>query len=524
MDLKKIALQLQAKDAALWSDDPSVQAKIHNRLGWLDCVEHMQASLHEIEEFVASIKSDFDRVILLGMGGSSLAPEVFATIFGVMPGYPDLTVVDTTDPVAILKIDREFDLAKTLFIVSTKSGTTIETLSLFQYFYHRLDGNGDNFVAITDPASNLEEIANECCFRKIFLNSADIGGRYSALSYFGLVPAGLIGVDLHQLCSYAKQVDLNEAVAFGVQLAQYALVGHNKLTLLVSSGVSTLGYWIEQLVAESLGKQGKGIVPIEGERIAESSYYEQDRVFVHIYFDDDLDDQVRNLETAGFPILQIQFSDIYYLGREFLRWEIATAASGAVMRLNPFDEPNVTESKRLTGELLASFPKDGKLPEETLAFEVEQIKMYINPSWTGIRGNSIGESVVEFLGQARLGIGYVGLLVYVSEGKEILRSIQMAIRDRFRIATTVGHGPRYLHSTGQLHKGGLDNGVFLMITVDDLEDLEIPSASYSFGELKMAQAFGDLRALCRKGQCVARIHVSDDLSQGLEKLWEMIKL
>ena len=500
-----------------------MQTQIRNRLGWLDCVERMQVFLPEIEEFVASAKSDFDRIVLLGMGGSSLAPEVFAAIFGSVPGYPDLTVVDTTDPVAILRIDREFDLAKTLFVVSTKSGSTIETLSLFQYFYHRLGRKGDNFVAITDPASNLEEIADKCCFRKTFLNSADIGGRYSALSYFGLVPAGLIGVDLHRLWRYAKQVDIDEAVAFGVQVAKYALAGYDKLSLLVSPELSTLGYWIEQLVAESLGKQGKGIVPIEGERITDPSCYEQDRVFVYIYFDNELDNQVRNIEKSGFPVIQIQFSDIYYLGHEFFRWEIATAISGAMMGLNPFDEPDVTESKRMTQELLAVFPKDGKLPEETLAFEVEQIKIYTNPSWTETAIGSISDWVEKFLSQARLGIDYIGVLAYVSEDKGFFQSIQTVIRDRFKVAATVGYGPRYLHSTGQLHKGGFDNGVFLMITVDDLEDIEIPCMSYSFSELKMAQAFGDLRALCCKDRRVARVHISGDLSQGLKKLKGMIK-
>ena len=524
LDLKKITYQLQAKDTTLWSENPDVQTKIRNRLGWLDCVDLMGTFLPEIEDFVASIRSDFDRIILLGMGGSSLAPEVFATIFGIVPGYPDLTVVDTTDPVAILKIDREFDLAKTLFIVSTKSGSTIETLSLFQYFYHRLDKKGGNFIAITDPASNLEEIADEYCFRKTFLNPTDIGGRYSALSYFGLVPAGLIGVDLHQLWNYAKQVDVDGAVGFGEQLATYALTGYDKLTLLVSSKLSALGYWIEQLIAESLGKQGKGIVPIEGERITEPSYYnKQDRVFVYIRFDDELDNQVRNIEKSGLSVIKIELNDIYYLGREFFRWEIATAISGAMMRLNPFDEPNVTESKLMTGEFLADFPKDGKLPEETLAFETEQIKIYINPSCSETAAGSMSEWVEGFLGQAKLGIDYIAVLAYIPEVKETLQSIQMAVRDRFKIATTVGYGPRYLHSTGQLHKGGLNNGVFLMVTVDDLEDIEIPCVSYSFSKLKMAQAFGDLRALCRKDRRVARVHISGDLSQGLEKLKGMIE-
>lgn len=522
LDLKKITHQLQAKDATLWSEDPDVQTKIRNRLGWLDCVDRMQTFLPEIEDFVASVRSDFDRIILLGMGGSGLASEVFAATFGSATGYPDLTVVATTDPATILKIDREFDLAKTLFIVSTKSGNTIETLCLFQYFYQRLDKKGDHFIAITDPASNLEKIADECCFRQTFLNPVDIGGRYSALSYFGLVPAGLIGVDLHQLWNHAKQVDIDGSVEFGVQLAAYALAGRDKLTLLVSPKLSAFGYWIEQLIAESTGKQGKGIVPIEGERIADPSYYEQDRVFVYIRFNDELDDQIRNIERSGLPVIQIEFNEICYLGREFFRWEIAIAISGAIMQLNPFDEPNVTESKRMTEELLAAFPEGGKLPEETLAFEIEQIKIYINSSWSESATGSISEWVEQFLGQARLGIDYIVVLAYIPEDKETLQSVQMAIRDRFKIATTIGYGPRYLHSTGQLHKGGFNNGVFLLITVDDLEDVEIPRVSYSFSKLKMAQAFGDLRALCRKDRRIARVHISGDLSQGLEKLKEMI--
>jgi glucose-6-phosphate isomerase len=528
MNYQHLVSRLWAKDASLWSNDENIQSKIQNRLGWLTCAEQMAHHLPEITHFVESVRADgFKRVLLLGMGGSSLAPEVFYATFGATPGYPTLAVMDTTDPASILQAEREVDLQKTLFLVSTKSGTTIETVSLFQYFYEKVGRAGHQFAAITDPGSKLENIARQYKFRYTFFNPVDIGGRYSALSYFGLVPAALIGVNLERLLASARRQIANsvshvpaadnQAAQLGLRLAQHALAGRDKMTLIASPPIASLGYWIEQLIAESTGKNGKSILPVEGEPLGNPEVYSKDRVFVYLRLDNSLDAPVSKLKDAGQPVIQIDLTDRYDLGAEFFRWEIATAVAGAAMGINPFDEPNVTESKNRTTEVLASYKARGALPEETSALEAGNIHIFSAAPIAGER--TIGGYLKAFLQQARPSIDYVALMAYFSRShEERLQSIRLAIRNRLRLATTLGYGPRFLHSTGQLHKGGKDNGLFIQMTTDDAEDLPIPGESYGFGTLKRAQALGDFRALCDRGRRIIRLHLSGELDEGLEQL------
>ncbi|MFN2241885.1 MAG: bifunctional transaldolase/phosoglucose isomerase [Anaerolineae bacterium] len=531
--------RLWRKDPSLWKESPRDQELIRNALGWLHVAEKMEDNLPELAAFVAEVRSaGLRHVVHMGMGGSSLAPSVFARSFEPAdPGLP-LTVLDTTDPAAILRIEREVPLADTLFIVASKSGTTAEPLAFGDYFYAKVkalkgDRAGDNFVAITDPGSPLVDIAQKRNFRRVFLNFPDIGGRYSALSYFGLVPAALLGVDVAELlaralrmvhaCASCVKLGDNPGVALGAALGELGRRGRDKVTFLVSDAISTLGMWLEQLLAESTGKEGTGLLPVALEPAGSPAVYGDDRVFAYLKLqgmeEGNLGARVAALRQAGQPVVTIQMDDRLDLGQEFFRWEIATATAGAILGINAFNQPNVQESKDNTNCLLDRVRKGEQLPEEKPALVEGPLTLY-----AGDAAPTVTETLARFLAQAAPG-DYVALMAYLSETPAIdqaLQAIRLKLRDRLTLATTLGYGPRFLHSTGQFHKGGPDTGLFLQLTADDAEDAAVPGEPYSFGVLKRAQALGDLEALRKHGRRVVRIHLGTDAGGGLKALAEAL--
>jgi transaldolase/glucose-6-phosphate isomerase len=463
------------KDHTVWKPDPT---EITNRLGWLTVPEQMTEHAVELVSFARQVAAGGTKhVVLMGMGGSSLAPEVIHAIFGAAAGFPTLHVLDTTDPASIVALERSIDLHRTLFVVASKSGGTLETLSQFAYFHAKVQ-RGQQFVAITDRGTNLEALARERGFRRTFLNPPDIGGRYSALSYFGLVPAALVGAPLHELldqvlemvtaCAACVPTADNPCLLLGAVIGEAARAGRDKLTLVLPSSISVFGTWVEQLIAESTGKEGKGILPVEGEPIGPAEVYGDDRLFVS------MDGDVGLEPAVGLP-----FGQPAQLGAEFFRWEFATAVAGAILGINPFDQPNVQEAKDATSRILAA----GKVPDPGL------------------------DDLGALLSQVRPG-DYIAITAYIgrnASNEEALRRVRVRLRDQYKVATTVGFGPRFLHSTGQLHKGGPNTGVFIQVVADDDVDLEIPGKPYTFGTLKAAQALGDLQSLRAHGRRVARV-------------------
>jgi len=492
MDQDKVIPRIWRKDHTVWKDDPT---EITNRLGWLGVMDLMHERIAELEAFAKQAAADgLETAVLLGMGGSSLAPEVFARTFGTAEGALELIVLDTTHPDTVARVSGQLDLRTTLFIVASKSGTTTETLSHFAYFWEQIQ-NGTHFVAISDPGTPLETLAREHGFRAVFSNPEDIGGRYSALSYFGLVPAALIGAPLHELLDRAEEMATASAgmvpaaqspgATLGAVMGECAKAGRDKVTLFLPPDIASFGNWVEQLIAESTGKEDVGIVPIVGEPLGDPSVYRGDRVFVAIGEHDGLD----ALESLAHPVLRIAYDGPEQIGAEFFRWEMATAVACHVLGINAFDQPNVQEAKDATKEILAK----GTLEDPGL------------------------DDLGVLLKEVRAG-DYVAILAFIdrtSETEDLLRTTRVRIRDRYRVATTVGFGPRFLHSTGQLHKGGANNGVFIQVV--DRErgtDIEIPGAAYTFGALIDAQALGDLRSLRDRGRRVARV--------ALDQLMEVI--
>ena len=465
--------RIWALDHTVWKPEP---AGIADRLGWLTLPEKMQEHIEPLEEFAKSC-AEFERIVLLGMGGSSLAPEVFSLTYGGKP----LVALDSTHPEAVQDVERNGDLATTLFVVASKSGGTVETLSHLDYFFDKVQ-DGSHFVAITDPGTPLETLARDRGFRRVFLTPPDIGGRYSALSYFGLVPAALIGMDLHALLESAEEMAYacaecvpladNPGLLLGALMAEAAKAGRDKLTLLLPENVSAFGAWLEQLIAESTGKEGAGIVPIDGEAPGPADVYGDDRLFVSLGVETDLE-----------PAAVISFDGPDKLGAEFFRWEFATAVAGHILGIHPFDQPNVEEAKVVTKGLLA---KDA-LPAEPYG------------------------DVGTLLDAVRPG-DYIAIQAYLprtEENTSRLQSARMKLRDRLRVATTLGYGPRFLHSTGQLHKGGPASGVFIQVVDEPAEDIAIPGKPYTFRRLLDAQSAGDLQALRTRGRRVARVRLSD---------------
>ena len=528
-----VATRVWRRDPDLWKPgDAAAAAVIRNRLGWLDVTETMAGRVAELAGLGSEIReAGWTDCVLMGMGGSSLCPEVLRTSFGSAPGQPVLHVLDTTDPVAIAELTRALDPRHAGFIVSSKSGKTLETLSHFAHFWKFITDAGitepgRHFISVSDPGSSLTQRAQQRSFRRVFQNPEDIGGRYSALSYFGLVPAAVLGIDIEALLARAHAMrwlcaprvpgDLNPGLVLGTVLGTLHDRGRDKVTILAPDRIAAYSLWAEQLIAESTGKEGKGIIPIGSEPIGDPSVYGDDRLFVALRLGDDavFDPAVDALRQAGLPVVTFDLTDLLDLGAEFFRWEFATAVAGAALRIDSFDEPNVQESKDNTNAVLARYQKEGALPQDTPSASGDGISVFGNVT------GSPGEALRQHLDTAQRG-DYVALMAYVTPNaanEAAMQRLRVQIRNSHEIATTFGFGPRFLHSTGQLHNGGPNTGVFIQITADDREDVAIPDQPFTFSVLKAAQAAGDWESLRNHGRRVVRIHISGDLIEGLDHL------
>jgi len=526
LSMNQIVSRIWKKDYTVWKNDPE---EISNRLGWLDCIDVTKKMFNEIISFVEEIRiAGFTQALIMGMGGSSLAPEVIRLTFGVKKGYLDLHVLDSTHPEAVLKYENELDPSETLYVVSTKSGGTIETISFMKYFFNNAlkklgrEKASGHFIAITDPGSGLEEMAKDLNFRKIFLNDPDIGGRFSALSLFGIVPAALIGINLEKLFSRAEVIlteskdhDLlkNKSAALGTIIGSLGSKGVDKLTIISSPQIQFFGAWLEQLIAESTGKDGKGILPVDLELVNVPENYSGDRVFVYIKLKSDstFDKKVDALKSAGFPLIEFNWDDIYELGGEFFRWEFATSVAGYVLGVQPFDQPNVESAKIAARKMMKQYSEVGELPSLEPSLMEDGIKVYGD-----IRSKNLKDVLDEFLSSSEKGQSYISLQAYLKPDKEIWKSLQILrfkILSKYKVATTLGYGPRFLHSTGQLHKGDSGKGLFIQFISNVQEDVPIPDtagmdkSSISFGTLISAQSLGDRQALLENQRAIIRIEL-----------------
>jgi transaldolase/glucose-6-phosphate isomerase len=534
--------RLWERDASLWTaTDES------NWLGWLDIVAEQAAHLDELRRLAQEAKAGgFSHILLLGMGGSSLCPEVLAKTFGRIAGFPQLHVLDSTDPAQIRAIERSVDLAKTVFVVSSKSGTTLEPNIFKQYFFERVsqtigaDKVGSRFIAVTDPGSKMQQVAEADHFLHTFPGRPSIGGRYSALSNFGIVPATLMGMDVGKFLDRTQQMvvacgpqaapEQNPGVLLGCILGTAARDGRDKVTIITSPGISDLGAWLEQLLAESTGKQGHGIIPVDREALAAPEAYGNDRVFAYVRLesapDSAQDDKVAALERAGQPMVRITMREVYELGQEFFRWEIATAVAGSIIGINAFNQPDVEASKNVTRALTSEYEKTGSLPAEKPVLEDGNIQLFTDTKNADALAKAAGSnrSLGGYLRAHfnRVSAGdYFALLAYIQmndEHEAQLQQMRTLMRDRKRVATCLGFGPRFLHSTGQAYKGGPNSGVFLQVTCDDAADLPVPGQKYTFGVVKAAQARGDFQVLAERGRRALRVHLRGDLKSGLGKL------
>ena len=552
-------VRLWDRDPTLWTDSDEDQW-----LGWLQSPEHRLGALAELDVVAPSaFDGAFDDVVVLGMGGSSLCPDVLRLSFGQQDGAPHLRVLDTTDSAQIQSLEQQVGLDRTLFIVSSKSGTTLETDLLLRYFLDRVRSQssaaaaaGTQFVAVTDPGSQLEQLAQEQQFRALFRGTPSIGGRFSALSPFGLVPASAMGLDVRRLLDRAVEMSMccgptapvreNPGALLGLLLAVAARRGYDKVTLVESPRLSSLGTWIEQLLAESTGKGGQGLVPVDGEALAAPEAYGTDRAFIYIRDSAapsaDQDAAIERLEQAGYPVVRLSVADSYRLGAEFYRWEFATAVAGAALGLNPFDQPDVEASKIESRRLMAAFERNGVLPTETpvavadSAANDDEAGLQLFADTVALRRlggtGSAPETSLERLVAAHcasLGKGdYAAILAYIEMSTDhaaALQELRHVLRDATGTATCVGFGPRFLHSTGQLHKGGPDTGVFFVITAeeDDGHDLAVPGRPFSFSTAKAAQAQGDLEVLRARDRRVVRLHILGDVRSGIERLTDIVR-
>jgi transaldolase/glucose-6-phosphate isomerase len=530
--------RLWAGDKSLWSG-----ADEDKWVGWLHVVERELADVGELQGFAAEVKQrEFTDVVLLGMGGSSLGPEVLSETFGRQPDWPHFHMLDSTDPAQIKTVERELDLRKTLFIVSSKSGSTLEPNIFMDYFLDRVgavrgkDQIGEHFVAVTDPGSSLERRAKQLRFAHIFAGLPSIGGRYSVLSKFGLVPAAAMGVDVKRLLETAQPMERacgpdvpptqNPAVQLGVAMGIAATrFGRDKVTIIASPRIADLGAWLEQLLAESTGKHARGLIPLAGEPLTTPERYGGDRFFVYLELDGQDDPSRRQavdaFERAGHPVARIHVKDIWHIGQEFLRWEIAVAVAGAIIGIDPFDQPDVEASKDKTRTLTETYEKSHSLPKEEPVFRENGLALFADPRNAAALGrhNTLAGYLKSYLGRLRAG-DYVALLAYIQRNPantQALTTIRTLIRDSTHAATCLGFGPRFQHSTGQVYKGGPNSGVFLQITCDDCTDIEVPGHSYSFGVVKAAQAQGDLEVLVERGRRALRVHLRD-VDAGLAQL------
>ena len=544
--------QAAGKVRKLWARDPSLWTNNDEDkwLDWLNIVGEQQRTVRRFTNFASEVKdAKFSHVLLLGMGGSSLCPEVMRESFGKIDDFPELQVLDSTDPAQIKTIESRIDLAHTLFFVSSKSGSTLEPNIFKQYFFERArqivgDDAGNRFIAITDPGSKLRQAAESDRFRKIFLGVPGIGGRYSALSDFGIAPAAAGGIEVERfLDQTARMVDAcrpefaaldNPGVILGAVLGEAHKQHRDKVTIIASPGIYDLGAWLEQLLAESTGKNGNGLIPVDRERLAGPETYGQDRLFVYLRFEPDpnpeQDSRFETIKRAGQPVVQISVLDVYNLGQEFFRWEIATAVAGSVIGINPFDQPDVEASKVATKKLTEEYERTGSLPAETPMFAAEGIKLFADQKNAGAliaaaRDQSLSGYLRAHLNRLQAG-DYFALLAYVERNQahaEVLQSARHSVRDQKRVATCLGFGPRFLHPTGQAYKGGPNTGVFLQITCDDAVDLAVPGQKYTFGVVKAAQARGDFTVLAERGRRALRVHLSEEVSAGLAKLDKAVK-
>jgi glucose-6-phosphate isomerase len=534
--------RLWRKDASLWTG-----AGESNWLGWLDIVDQELGSVSRFKALQAEIREDgFTHVVLLGMGGSSLCPEVFSKTFGKQQDAPELLVLDSTDPVQIRALRNRIDPARTLFCVSSKSGTTLEPNIYMQYFYDETrkivgDCAGDHFIAVTDPGSRLETVARELRFRRLYHGMPTIGGRYSALSDFGLIPHAAMGLDTERLLKFtATMVDAcktrrasqNPGVALGIVLGVAAAkFGRDKITLICSRSIRDLGAWLEQLLAESTGKQGKGLIPIDREPLFCPDNYGADRVFVYIRYAGDSDDEkesaVDRLEAAGAPVVRIVLADLYEVGQAFFQWEIATAVAGSIIGIDAFNQPDVEASKIVTRQLTSEFERTGSLPKEDPILEQDGFKLFTDRANAEVLlngGSTVGAVIRRHLDRIKSG-DYFGLLAYipmVPEYEAKLEDVRGQIVESKQAATVLGFGPRFLHSTGQAYKGGPNSGVFLQITCEESEDLTVPGQKYTFGSVKAAQARGDFQVLAQRHRRALRVHLGRCLPQGLDHLRDLV--
>jgi transaldolase / glucose-6-phosphate isomerase len=538
------------KVARLWKKDASVWtgADEDKWLGWLSVTDEQLANIDILKQIAEDIKkAGYRHALLLGMGGSSLCPEVLRLTFGKIAGYPELHVLDSTDPAQIKAIESKVDLGSLVCIVSSKSGSTLEPNIYKQYFFERVKSAvgeaevGNRFIAVTDPGSKMQQVAEGDKFRKIFFGVPSIGGRYSALSNFGMVPGAIMGLDIPKFLSSTKEMvnacgtgsaaDVNPGVLLGTILGVAATQGRDKITFITSPGISDLGAWLEQLIAESTGKIGKGIIPVDREFLAGPEVYGSDRVFAYLRLDSAPDAKqeahVASLEKAGHPVVRISLPDIYTLGQEFFRWEIATAVAGSIIGINAFNQPDVEASKIETRKLTSEYETNGKLPAEAPFFEGSGVKLYADAKNTSALqgGKSLVDVLKAHLGRIQAG-DYFGVLGYITmnEANEgSLQAIRHWVRDTKKVATVLGFGPRFLHSTGQAYKGGPNSGVFLQITCDDAVDLPVPGQKYTFGVVKAAQARGDFAVLAERGRRALRVHLGKDLKAGLSTLADAVQ-
>jgi len=541
--------RLWQHDASLWTGDDE-----GNWLGWLGITDEQLAGAGPLKAFANEVRSaGFSDILLLGMGGSSLCPEVLALTFPQTPGFPRLHILDSTDPAQIRSVEKKVDVAKTLFIVSSKSGSTLEPNIYKQYFFERVqqtlgnnkDKAGSHFIAITDPGSKMQQVAERDRFRHIFYGLPSIGGRYSALSNFGMVPAAAMGLDtgkflertkeMVEACKASAPVEQNPGVMLGLIIGTAAKLGRDKITLITSPGIADLGAWLEQLIAESTGKLGKGIIPIDREALGAPEAYGNDRIFAYLRLetapDTAQDAKVAVIEKAGHPVVRIAVSDIYSLGQEFFRWEIATAVAGSILGINAFNQPDVEASKIVTKQLTSAYESSGSLPPEKPILEEAGFKLFTDDKNAADLSHAVGSdhSLKNYLRAhlARLGAGdYFALLGYLemnAEHESLLQGLRMTVRDRKRVATCLGFGPRFLHSTGQAYKGGPNSGVFLQITCDDAQDLPVPGQKYTFGVVKAAQARGDFQVLADRKRRALRVHLGSDVKTGLTKLLDLVR-
>jgi len=538
------------KVARLWQKDPSLWTGTDEGrwLGWLTIVDEQLKELANLKKLAAEIKkAKFRHAVLLGMGGSSLCVEVLRLTFGKFGGYPELHVLDSTDPAQVKAVEKKLDLKKTLCIVSSKSGSTLEPNIFKQYFYERIRQKvgdkqvGSHFIAVTDPGSKMEQVAKDGGFRHIFAGVPSIGGRYSALSHFGTVPGAIMGLDLskflkitHKMvkaCGPATAPEKNPGVILGTILGVAANHGRDKITIFTSPGISDAGAWLEQLIAESTGKVGKGIIPVDREKIGKPSVYGNDRVFTYLRLAKEnnraMDAAVTALEKAGHPVVRIVVGTKFDLGQEFFRWEIATATAGSVIGINTFNQPDVEASKIETRKLTSEYESTGRLPAEAPFFEDQGLKLFADDKNAAFLKNNSNLTEVLRAHLGRIGAGdYFALLGYIQMNdahEKSLQAIRHQVRDAKKSATCLGFGPRFLHSTGQAYKGGPNSGVFLQLTCDDAADIPVPGQKYTFGIVKAAQARGDFAVLSDRDRRALRIHLSKNVKGDLAKLAKAFK-